>query len=66
MLDEKSFAEKRRVTMNEVSEKTGISRPTLTRVANVPGYNTNTETISALCKYFSCTPAELLVYVEDD
>lgn len=52
--------------MNEVSEETGISRPTLTRIANIPGYNTNTDTIDALCKYFSCTPGELLVFVEDD
>lgn len=66
LLDEKSFKERRRITMNEVSEETGISRPTLTRIANIPGYNTNTDTIDALCKYFSCTPGELLVFVEDD
>ena len=40
LLDEKAFKERRRITMNEVSEKTGISRPTLTRIANIPGYNT--------------------------
>jgi len=42
-LDEKAFNERRRITLNEVSEATGISRPTLTRIANVPGYNTNTD-----------------------
>ena len=51
--------------MNEVSEKTGISRATLTRIANVPGYNTNTDTIDALCKYFGCTLSELLVFMPD-
>ena len=59
-LDEKSFREGRRITLNEVSEETGISRPTLTRISNVPGYNTNTETISALCDYFEIEPGELL------
>ncbi|MBT3426884.1 MAG: helix-turn-helix transcriptional regulator [Gammaproteobacteria bacterium] len=48
------------MTLNEVSKETGISRPTLTRISNVPGYNTNTETISALCDYFEIEPGELL------
>jgi len=60
MLDDKAFREKRRITMNEVSQETGISRATLTRIANVPGYNTNTDAIDALCRYFECTPGELL------
>lgn len=64
LLDEKSFREKRRITVGEVSEVTGISRATLTRVANVPGYNTNTDTINALCGYFECEPKDLLRYVE--
>ena len=64
-LDEKSFREKRRITLGEVSETTGISRATLTRVANVPGYNTNTDTIDLLCKYFECSPGELLVRVNE-
>jgi putative transcriptional regulator len=66
LLDEKSFREKRRITVGEVSEVTGISRATLTRVANVPGYNTNTDTINALCGYFECEPKDLLRYVEGD
>ncbi|MFB2681269.1 helix-turn-helix domain-containing protein [Shewanella mangrovisoli] len=65
-LDEKAFKEKRRITLSEVSEKTGISRATLTRIANVAGNVTNTDTINALCKYFECEPGELLMYVEDD
>ncbi|MDA7590611.1 helix-turn-helix domain-containing protein [Pseudomonadales bacterium] len=59
-LDEKSFKEGRRITLNEVSDETGISRPTLTRVSNVPGYNTNTHLISALCDYFEIESGELL------
>lgn len=66
LLDEKSFSERRRITLNEVSEETKISRATLTRIANTPGYNTNTDTINTLCKYFKCAPGELLGFVEDD
>lgn len=66
MLDDKSFGEKRRITLNEVSDETGISRATLTRIANVPGYNTNTDTIDALCKYFGCAPGDLLEHHADE
>lgn len=65
-LDDKEFRERRRITLNEVSKETGVSRPTLTRIANVPGYNTNTDTINALCTYFECPPGNLLQYVDDD
>ena len=65
MLDDKAFREKRRITLSEVSEETGISRATLTRVANTPGYNTNTDTIDILCAYFGCEPGGLLQRVED-
>ncbi|MBU7024677.1 MAG: helix-turn-helix transcriptional regulator [Theionarchaea archaeon] len=65
-LDEKSFREKRRITLNEVSEKTGVSRATLTRVANVVGYNTNTDTLNALCKYLECPLGDLITYIPDE
>jgi len=64
-LADKSFKENRRITLNEVSKATGLSRPTLTRIANIQGYNTNTDTVNALCKYFKCTPSELIEYYED-
>lgn len=65
-LDNKSFKEKRKITLTEVSEQTGISRATLTRIANTPGYACTTDTISALCKYFESEPGELLQYIPDE
>lgn len=65
LLDEKAFKERRRITLNDVASATGISRPTLTRIANVPGYNTNTDTIDALCKYFDCEAGDLLQVVKE-
>lgn len=65
MLDEKAFREGRRITFAELSEQTGISTATLTRVANRPGYNTNTDTIDALCWYLDCAPGDLLQYIPD-
>lgn len=66
LLDDKSFRDKEKITLNQVSEETGISRATLNRLANTPGYNTNTDTLNALCKYFECTTGELMEYVLDD
>lgn len=63
LLDDKAFKDGRRITLNEVSEVTGIARATLNRIANIPGYNTNTDNIDALCAYFGCTPCELLDFV---
>lgn len=63
LLDDKAFKEGRRITLNEVSEVSGIARATLNRIANTPGYNTNTDNLDALCKYFACSPCELLEYV---
>lgn len=70
-LDEKSFRDGRRITLNEVSEETGISRATLNRIANLPKFKTNTDAINRLCYYLECTPCELLEYTpglekEDD
>jgi putative transcriptional regulator len=65
LLDEKAFAEKRQITLLEVAKETGISRSTLNRVANVINYNTNTDTLDRLCKYFKCDLSELCQYIED-
>ena len=66
LLDDKSFQDKEKITLNEVAKKTGISRATLNRVVNTPGYNTNTDTINALCKYFECGPGKLMEYIPDE
>lgn len=63
LLDDKAFREGRRITLNEVSEESGIARATLNRIANTPGYNTTTNNLDALCAYLQCSPGELLEYV---
>lgn len=66
LLDDKAFKDKVKITLNQVSKETGISRATLNRIVNTPGYNTNTDSVNALCKYFQCSPGELMEYVADD
>jgi putative transcriptional regulator len=64
-LDEKSFREKRRITVQDVSNATGISRATLSRIANTPGYNTSTDHIDLLCEYLGCELGDLLKRVTE-
>ena len=65
LLEEKSFRERRRITLVEVAKETGLSRATLTRVANVPGYRMGTDVIEALCRYLNCAPGDLLELVDE-
>ncbi|WP_407081626.1 helix-turn-helix domain-containing protein [Methylomonas montana] len=65
-LDQKAFRERKRITINDVSSATGISRATLTRIANVPGYNTSTDTLNSLCRYFRCVPGDLLEFMDEE
>ncbi|HCL4290313.1 TPA: helix-turn-helix transcriptional regulator, partial [Pseudomonas aeruginosa] len=41
-------------------DATGISRATLSRIANTPGYNTSTDHIDLLCDYLECELSDLL------
>jgi len=66
LLDEKSFNERRKIKMDEISSQTGISRATLSRIANVPGYSANLDAINSLCSFFDCEIEELLEYIPDD
>ena len=53
----------RKITINEVSEATGISRMTLNRMMRNEGYNTVTNHIDQLCSYFQCELYELVKYI---
>lgn len=65
-IDDRSFAQGRRITLKEVAEAIGMSRQTLSRLANEPGYNTDLATLDALCRFLDCTPGELLEYVPEE
>jgi putative transcriptional regulator len=66
LLSKKSFDENRRITLGEVAEKTGVSRVTISKMANQKGYNTVTDNIDRLCEYFDCDVADLLEYISGD
>lgn len=67
LLADKEFREKRVISIIEVAEKTGVSRVTLSKIANSKGdYHTSTEIIEKLCLYFGCTPNDLMTIFPEE
>jgi len=60
------FRTGRRLTAIELSEATGISRNTLSRMLNSKGHSTSTDSLDSLCKFFGCEIGDLVKYVPDD
>lgn len=65
LISQKSFEEGRRVTLDEVSSETGVSRNTLSRLANAKGYNATTDVIDKLCAYFDVEVEQVMRYVKE-
>ena len=61
---DKEFAEKRRVSLIEIAEATGIGRITLSRMLN-HGSNVRSDTLDRLCSYFGCRVEELVEHIPD-
>ncbi|TYO96338.1 putative transcriptional regulator [Geothermobacter ehrlichii] len=59
------FRTGQRLTFDELAKQTQIHRTTLSKIANQRSYNTTTDNIDRLCKFFRCNVGELMEYVED-
>ena len=67
LLAEKEFREQRKITLGEVSEKTGVNRTSLSKMQSpTMRHSTTTNAIDSLCKYFPCQVGDLMVYVDDE
>ena len=67
LLAEKEFREQRKITLGEVSEKTGVNRTSLSKMQSpIMRHSTTTNAIDALCRYFRCQVGDLMVYIDDD
>lgn len=62
---EKEFRERRRVTIKEIAEETGITRNTLSRMLNAHGTGVRSENFDRLCRYFNCPIGALVEYIPD-
>lgn len=65
LVAEREFTEGRRVTLEEIAEATGIHRTTLSKIAGRKGYNTTTDNIDKLCRYFGCPVGSLMEFVDE-
>lgn len=59
------YREQRRLTLTELGEATGIVRTSLSRMTGPKPFNSTTNNVDALCKFFDCSVADLLEYVPD-
>lgn len=60
---DKEFKERRRITVLEISETTGINRMTLSKLMNKHGANVQTDNLDRLCVYFGCRIEDLVEFV---
>ena len=57
---------KRKMSLNELSEKVDISLANLSILKNNKGKAIRFSTLNALCKALDCAPGDLLDYSEDE
>src|SRR5699024_5088173 len=62
---EKEFRERRRVTIREIAEATGITRNTLSKMLNQHGASVRSDNLDRLCAYFGCRIEQLVEYIPD-
>mgnify|MGYP001392142553 FL=1 len=56
---------KHKMNIQDVHEKTGMSRTTISKLYNETSTTISFDTIYALCKLFDCEPGDLL-YIDRD
>ena len=66
VIQAKSIAWGRRITLNELANATGISRMTLSRMVNNQGYSTVTDQLDKLCTFFECEIQELVKFLPNN
>ncbi len=65
LIAEKEFTEKRRITIGEISQETGINRMTLSKIINHPGHSTVTDNLDKMCNYFDCSIEQLVTHIKE-
>lgn len=66
LISDAEFRTGKRITLGSIAEVTGIKQPTLSRISGTRGYNTTTDNIDKLCRYFECAVSDIMEYVPDE
>lgn len=56
----------RKMTLNELSERVGVSNVNLSKLKTGKVSAIRFSTLNAICKVLSCQPGDILEYTEDD
>ena len=54
-----------RTTAEDIFQKTGIGKSTLSTLRNGKNINISIKTLDRLCKYFKCKISDIIEYIED-
>lgn len=54
-----------RTTAEDIFQKTGIGKSTLSTIRNNKNINISIHTLNKLCKYFDCKISDLIEYIPD-
>ncbi|QQK60091.1 helix-turn-helix transcriptional regulator [Shewanella sp. LC6] len=66
LIAEKEFKERRKITLQEVADSTGVNRTALSKMMNPSyEYSTTTKAIDSLCHYFGCKVEDVMTHVSD-
>jgi putative transcriptional regulator len=57
---------RQRLTLDRLSEATGIHKSTLSKISGPAPYNTTTDNLDALCRFFDCQVGDLVEFVKEE
>lgn len=66
LIADHEFKNDKKLTIERLSREVGIHRTTLTKIIGKKGYNTTTNNIDVLCRFFNCQISDLIEYIPDD
>ena len=64
-LADRQFQTGRHTSLTEVSRAIGVTRGTLSKMANQSDYNATLDLVDRLCTYFDCEVAEIIERVPE-
>ena len=64
-LADRQFSTGRHTTLTELAEAIGVTRGTVSKMANQTDYNATIDIVDRLCRYFDCPVEQILEYVPD-
>ena len=65
LIADMEFNQGKRISLKEISEKTGIHLSTLSRIANQKASNTTIGNLEKICLFFNCQIQELVEFIPD-